>query len=237
LAFLPYIDQQFAHEQYVLFRKNWFVHFVGMLGINEWFHAQPHPTDFPTGPVAFGMGEAATGIGIGACRANGDYQSWHAILRALNTLAVPQWTPTGERSFFFGQVLLADALAVWGETARRWDGDSPAPVDYGGGEGEPAENSYLAVCAAVALCGAAIVWLLGRHTFKLFSDKTRVRIGWQPATRIAFGCQLLAVVAFFSTTLFSWPQLFIYMLIVDRLEEMTLRPRLLAERLYNDAGR
>ena len=77
LAFLPNIDPEFAASQFSRFRGDWFVPFAGMLGINEWYQGHNKPTQFHAGPVVFGLGAAASGIGIGTCRANGDYVSEH----------------------------------------------------------------------------------------------------------------------------------------------------------------
>jgi hypothetical protein len=225
LGFLPYSDPQFAHEQFSRFRKNWFVPFAGMLGINEWYHGVPHETAFPSGPVAFGLSEAATGIGIGACRANGDYHSWHLILRALNTMALPVWTPTGERNFFWGQCMLADSLAVWGETARRWDADVKPNSTYAASDYAAKESQYYAVMFVVACFSFVVIWMLGHQTLDSFKNKTAVRPGWRPITIIAFVLQFFAVVALFSTSAFCWPVLLIYMLVVDVLEQIALRAR------------
>ena len=229
LAFLPNIDPEFARSQYTLFRKNWFVPFDGMLGINEWYKGHELPTQFPTGPVVGGMGEAATGIGIGTCRANGDYVSWHLILRALNVLGFPLWTPSGEKAYFYGQCILADALALWGETVRPWDrsayllscGDLSANERY--------DHLYLIVCTVATVISASIVGLLGYRAVKLCSDRSAVRPGWKRVTALCFAFQAVPVILFFCTTKFSWPQILVYMLMVDLFEEMTIRPRIVAE--------
>ncbi len=227
LGFLPSIDPEFAKSQFARFRKDWFVPFAGMLGITEWYHGKEMPTQFPTGPVAFGLGAAATGIGIGACRANGDFYSWHLILRALNVLGFPQWTPIGEKTYFYQQCLLADVLALWGETVRPWDTEkkieSVLPPIKGGGD-----SLFYIVLVAGLLASGAIIGCLVKRTIRLFKDQSMTQVGWQKATVIAFALQSMAAGAFFTSPFLSWLQLIIIMALVDLLEEMTLRPQIVA---------
>ena len=225
LGFLPNIDPEFSKSQFARFRKDWFVPFAGMLGITEWYHGKRMPTQFPTGPVAFGLGGAATGIGIGACRANSDFYSWHLIMRALNVLGFPQWTPVGEKTYFYQQCLLADVLALWGETVRPWDKEPKLKQEWPPLEGQ---ELYYIVLAVGLLASLGIVGLLVKRSINLFKNPSPTQVGWQRATIVAFAFQLLAVGTFLFTPIFSWLQLIIYMACVDLLEEMTLRPRIVA---------
>lgn len=226
LGFLPNIDPEFSKSQFARFRKDWFVPFAGMLGITEWYHGKPMPTQFPTGPVAFGLGAAATGIGIGACRANNDFFSWHLILRALNVLGFPQWTPVGEKTYFYQQCLLADVLALWGETVRPWDREPNRKQEWPPIDGH--EFFYVVLGAGFLVC-KTIFGILMKRTINLFRDKSLIQVKWQRATIVAFILQCLAVVTFILSPVFSWLQLIIYMACVDLLEEMTLRPRIVAK--------
>ncbi len=102
LAFLPQLDEEFARSQFAKFRESWFVPFGGMLGIYEWYKGKEKPTQFHVGPVVFGLGAAASGIGIAACKANEDYVSWHKLLRSLETFGFPLITIHGEKGIFWG---------------------------------------------------------------------------------------------------------------------------------------
>jgi len=230
LAFLPNIDSQFAASQFTRFRKDWFVPFAGMLGIYEWYRGHNQPTQFHAGPVVFGLGAAATGIGIGTCRANGDYTSSNLLLRSLNTLGFPLWTPTGEKSYFYGQCLLADVLSLWGETVRPWGISSAPPTQFEAPAIQQEEQRipFLIVLALAMAISAAIIGALIWRTVSLFTAKSQERPGWRRATIIALALQTCAVAAFFITPALSFLQLLIFMAIVDLLEEMTIRPAIVA---------
>jgi len=122
LALMPGFAPRLARSQYERYRSEWFVHVLGMTGAGEWYPGQEGVMDADTGPVLFGIGAAASGIGIAAAKANGDAANLTGMLRGLEVLAVPTWDATG-KEYFLGGVLLADELALWGKTIRVWDRD------------------------------------------------------------------------------------------------------------------
>jgi hypothetical protein len=195
-----------------------------MLGIYEWYRGHNQPTQFHAGPVVFGLGAAATGIGIGTCRANGDYTCSNLLLRSLNTLGFPLWTPTAEKTYFYGQCLLADVLSLWGETVRPWDAGSSAPKSEARAIDQDQRIQFFVVFVSAIAISVAIEVALMRRTISLFTDKLHVRPGWRRATTIAFSLQAACVAAFFITPALSFLQLLICMAIVDLFEEMTIRP-------------
>jgi hypothetical protein len=146
LAFMPQLDAQFSRSQFDRFRKSWFVPFAGMLAVREWYQGKAQPTKFQAGPVVLGLGAAASGIGIAACRANGDYASWHRLLRSLETLGFPLWSPSGEKCYFWGNCLLADELALWGKTICRWDDPKPAPINQVAGQTKSGFHHHVPYC-------------------------------------------------------------------------------------------
>ncbi len=231
LAYLPQLDEEFARSQFARFHQEWFVPFCGMLGINEWYRGQEKPTKFYTGHVIFGLGAAASGIGIAACRANGDYVDWHKLLRSLETLGLPVLGINGEKTYFFGQCLIADELALWGKTLCRWD----KPDTIVQSVSQQPRNGYDAFSLtffAACLLSIVITWYFVRLMIFLVTDKTLTRPVWQRATIIAFVIQLLACTALLCPTI-SWIQIFIFMAIVVFLEELTIRPPIVAHIFYN----
>jgi hypothetical protein len=237
LAFLPQLDPGFAQSQFKLFRSNWFVPFAGMLGIHEWYKAKEKSTMFHAGPVICGLGAAASGIGIATCRANGDYASWHQLLRSLETLGFPLWTPARERSYFWGNCLLADVLALWGKTVCRWDNSNTVPAGAASQQVKSDPDYHFLVTVLMAcLLSAAIIFVIIRHIVFLARDKTLIRPGWHRATTIAFALQLMAAVAFLFSPAISWMQVLIFMLVVDLLEELTIRPRIVSAIFYGTSS-
>jgi hypothetical protein len=235
LAFLPQIDPEFSRLQFDRFRNHWFIPFLGMLGIQEWYKGKQLPTQFPAGPVVFGLGGAASGIGIATCRANGDYVSWHLLLRSLETLGFPLWTPAGEKYYFWGHCLLADVLALWGKTICRWDSDLkkvPA-IEVSHYSKNDYDHIFLVTFLAACLVSTVVVYALFRRLVLLAKDETRVRPGWNRATIITFAIQLLAVSAYLFSPAVFLIQVIIFMLMVDMLEELAIRPRIVSA-ILND---
>jgi hypothetical protein len=108
------------------------VHPLGTTGIREFPPGRNETfVDSDTGPIIFGMGTAATGFGIAAAKANHDEENLTGLLRGLEICSLPTVSPDLSRSRFFGQVLLADELALWGKTVCRWDKPGEYPTVAG----------------------------------------------------------------------------------------------------------
>lgn len=221
LAFMPQLDPEFAHQQFAQFRsEDWFKIFGGMLGIREWYRGVEKPTQFHTGPVLFGLGAAASGIGIAACRSNGDYASWNRLLRALETLGFP-YAKCGEKSYYFNQCLLADVLALWGKTICRWDSRSaPATVQWNPIHQDGFFGTF--ACACLASLGVNIL-LIWRVAF-LCKDRNLIRPQWQPATVLAFVLQASVLLALMLVPSFPWTLAIVFSAVIDVFEELTIRP-------------
>jgi hypothetical protein len=128
LAFLPNLAPELAREQYGVYRATWFGHPLGTTGIREFPRERTARfTDSDTGPIIFGYGTAATGFGIAAAKANNDTEDLTGLLRALEIFSFPAYSTDLSHSRFFGQVLLADELALWGQTLCRWDAPTRFP--------------------------------------------------------------------------------------------------------------
>lgn len=63
---------------------------------------------------------AASGLGIAATKANGDIENFDKLVREAELLSLPAWNTAGEINYFFGKVLLADVLLLWGKTLQPW---------------------------------------------------------------------------------------------------------------------
>lgn len=235
LGFLPNIDRDYASHQYRLFREKWFVPFGGMLGVHEWYQGREKPTTFFSGPVVFGLGAAASGIAIGACRANSDRVSWHMLLRSLETFGLPMWHPSGEKSYFAGQCLLADSLALWGKSVCKWDDPESAAARSQNEAGTPnwvqAESFSITFAMACLLAGLAS-GAIARRQYKAVLDPGAVRPAWCRVTVTACAVQCVSLLLCLCLPQFTWIQALILMAVTDMLEEMTLRPRIVAEIFY-----
>jgi hypothetical protein len=160
LAFLPNIAPDLARQQYGLYREQWFRHPLGTTGIREFPEGRRGTfMDSDTGPIIFGLGTAATGFGIAAAKANHDTENLTGLLRALEICSFPTYSTDLSRSRFFGQVVLADELALWGQTLCRWD--KPAAVPAAFGPAVELKRFWVVIVSLVAF-GTLLAWLLGR---------------------------------------------------------------------------
>lgn len=121
LAILPGPMPEFAEKQYELYRRNWFVPVLGMGGLREWWQGQEKYSKIPEGPVVFGVGAAASGLGIVTTKVHRDHDAWLCLCRGLESIGFPSWNVMGEKSYFGELFLLADVIALWGKTACVWD--------------------------------------------------------------------------------------------------------------------
>lgn len=181
LVYLPQLGPDFSRAQYARFKRDWFVPFLGCTGIYEWDGGHETPTNFYAGPVILGLGAAASGIGIAASRANGDYESWHRLLRSLEFLGLPTITPTGEKSYFFGLSLLSDVVALWGKSMRRWDApektsllsaesSAPAPAAVQAQSVSPSKiDKYFIALLIATILSLCLTLLLSLRACKLVS--------------------------------------------------------------------
>lgn len=225
LALLPSIDAEFAREQYGTFREQWFVPFGGgLLGVQEWFKGKEKPSDFKVGPVVGGLGAAATGLGIATARANSDWESWNKFLRGLETFGFPLCTIYGEKTYFFGQSLLCDSIALWGKTITPWKSDVK-PIAFPAA----APDSFvlpIALAASLAAIGSAL--LLFRIT-SLLRRPVYTRVAKNKVTIAVASLQSVLFLLWIFVPLLSWMQVILIMAIVDLMEEMTLRPKIVGD--------
>ncbi|MEI7751182.1 MAG: hypothetical protein WCJ71_03730 [Candidatus Omnitrophota bacterium] len=117
LAFLKDVLPEFSKEQYKLYKKHFFSHGGGVTAIREWKRHYQGYQDVDTGPIFFGFGLAASGLGAAATKAMGDQESFIGLLRIGESIGFPlQWR--GEKFYFGGFCLLGDTLALWGKVQR-----------------------------------------------------------------------------------------------------------------------
>jgi hypothetical protein len=115
-----------AKELYQQYQQIYFQQWGGVGGFRE----MP-PTsavkirDGDSGPVALGVGGAATGFGIGASRLVGDKYSYTEMMRLFSLATFPKtWGNTRE---YFLAPMLGEAIFFSGETAVPWFHDKITP--------------------------------------------------------------------------------------------------------------
>jgi len=213
LAFLPNLAPDLARQQYDRYRQNWFSHPLGTTGIREFPPGRTDTfTDSDTGPIIFSLGTGATGFGIAAAKANHDVPNLTGLLRALDLCSLPAYSTDLSHSHFAGQVLLADEIALWGQTLTRWDAPTQLPP-------EPAPptalHNFWMVIAILTLACTLLTWLLTRWTLRAFQVCRREPGCFGGSRRIFFILAAITLVAFLILPPMNWLYTFFALAILD----------------------
>ncbi len=228
LSFLPSISPALAGSQYDKLRRKWTVPALGIVGIREWYRGMPAKSDMQEGVVIAGIGTAASGLGIGAARANNDFSLWQAELRGLEAVGLPVWLPDGEKSYFFQQFLLGDILAFWGKTMCRWE----QPLDHSPKWPDIQSPGYNVLLSCAVLLSATALVLqcdLVRRRCSLIKKQKEL---WSRSSVVCFGLQIAVFVLWA-----IFPHIFlhalIFMVIISFVDHTYVRSHLIAEYLRN----
>jgi hypothetical protein len=143
---------QFAPDQaldlYRRYREQFTTDVAGWGGFREFPPGVERGMDVDSGPIFFGMGMAATGLGLGPARLFRDRRAYVSIQRTASSLGLPRVVSTS-RSYLLSPIL-GEAILLHGTTARRWSGELP-----GGGFEDPPPFPW----GALILAGLLLAWL------------------------------------------------------------------------------
>lgn len=153
LSWMTQYMAQFAPDEgariYAAYREQHGVDAWGWGGFREWPRGSDRGSDVDAGPVIFGYGTAATGIGLGAARLYGDEARYARIERLADTVG---FRVPGSARYLLSPTL-GQAILFAGETSTFWH-ERPARL-------ERTERDWplgpLAALAALLLLDA---WLL-----------------------------------------------------------------------------
>jgi hypothetical protein len=111
-----------AKQLYIRYQEHFYTHIAGWGGFREYPRGIDRAMDIDSGPIVFGMGVAATGIGLGAARLFGDRRAYISIMRTATSVGLPplSW---GKRRHILAP-LLGEAILFHGVTARMWSANS-----------------------------------------------------------------------------------------------------------------
>lgn len=123
---LPGIDQEFARQQFDLFREHFFMERLGIPLVREYPKGVVGMGDVDSGPVILGAGFAATIVGAGACRVNQDVL--HAAEFDHTVEGFGLVTGTTDKRFLFGVLPIADLFIAW---TRSMPTNEMAPAGLG----------------------------------------------------------------------------------------------------------
>ena len=184
-----------------------------MTAIREWPPGRKGKIDADTGPVVYGLGSAASGLGIAAAKANGDRANFEGLLRGMELLGAPTWNWRGDKSYFFGYLLLGDELALWGRTLRPWavgfQTSSWVP---------PVQKPFVPVVGGLAILVTALLLLAGRETVRAVTACHASPRRWGKTQRIFLGISLAAVMAWLIIPAVYWGYIFVLMGVLGAVE-------------------
>lgn len=155
--YLAQVAPDVAREQYDHYRAHMSADVFGYGGFREWPVGRARGMDADSGPILFGVGVAATGLGLGPARLFADADRYATIRRSALTFGIPSWLPSHG---YVTAPLLGEAILFHGRTARPWFGPAlSAPV----AKASFSWNALFGLIGYVALIG-----FFARRTWRLF---------------------------------------------------------------------
>ncbi len=164
-----------AWDLYAAYRKSRRTEILGFGGFREWPRGQARASDVDSGPVVFGAGMAATGLGLGPARIFKDYRTYDGIMRSASTFGLPVVVGAERRHRL--SPLLGEAILFHGATARLWFVEPFTPA-------YPRERAFptgalILLVLALAAC-ALIAWRL-KKLIKLLRGEQVPQLSKSPA--------------------------------------------------------
>ncbi|MBS2017446.1 MAG: hypothetical protein JST00_31475 [Deltaproteobacteria bacterium] len=124
--YLAQVEPDVAREQYQRYREHMSADVLGFGGFREWpVDRDKGGMDADSGPIFFGVGMAATGLGLGPARLFGDADRYTTIRRSALTFGVP--SVFASHGYDLAPIL-GEAILFHGRTARPWFGPPSPPV-------------------------------------------------------------------------------------------------------------
>ena len=126
LNFLKDIDEEFATEQFKIYKKLFLDSRFGLPGIKEYPKGTSGGGDVDSGPVILSIGGAASIVGQ---RTMGRYENWkiyEGLRNSIETFGVG-YTSNKKKQYIFGQLPMADAFIAWSNSVEI----SPNQVEIG----------------------------------------------------------------------------------------------------------
>jgi hypothetical protein len=112
LRFLYFIDENFAKEQYAIFKKLFARTLFGFPCIREYPVNVSETGDIDSGPVILGIGASATIVSLGTARTFGDFNFAKPLEQTFETFGLPRRYDS-KKKYLFGNLPIGDAFLVW----------------------------------------------------------------------------------------------------------------------------
>ncbi len=118
IAVLSEFDPDYAGQLYQNYLKNFGIKHLGIQMFREWPKGyEGHGADVDSGPIIWGAGVTATGVGLAAARSQGDLITEASIRDLAEILGFPRNRSIAGKSavqYLFGLLPVGDAFLTWG---------------------------------------------------------------------------------------------------------------------------
>ncbi len=115
LIFFKDIDAKFARGQFKLYTANFLDKKLGLTGIREYPKDDYGIGDIDSGPVIFGLGAAATIVGMQTLYLYEEQRATSEIHSMIETFGFP-YQNDESKTYLFGLLPMADAFIAWGHS-------------------------------------------------------------------------------------------------------------------------
>jgi hypothetical protein len=112
ITLLAEMDAEYSKELYLKYKQYFLIERLGIKMFREYPKGVDNPADVDSGPIIWGAGVAASGLGIGAALKNNDYETANDLVKLLNIFSFENNKDSG-REYFFGKLPIADAFIAW----------------------------------------------------------------------------------------------------------------------------
>jgi len=116
LRFLYVIDEDFAKEQYLIFKKLFVKTLFGLPCVREYPINAFGIKDIDSGPVILGIGTSATIVSLGTARTFNDFNFSKSLEQTFETFGLPL-RYNSNKKYLFGNLPIGDAFLVWAKVA------------------------------------------------------------------------------------------------------------------------
>jgi len=118
LNFLNEIDEDFAKEQFKIYRENFSEKRFALPGIREYPKGKVGRGDIDSGPVILDIGGASSIVGQRTMGLYGDWDQYVGIRNCIETFGVG-YTWNSKKKYIFGQLPMADAFIAWSNSIEK----------------------------------------------------------------------------------------------------------------------
>ncbi len=167
LIFLYEIDPDFARQQFERYKKYFLESCLGLPGIREYCNGTAGSGDIDSGPVIFGMGAAATLVGMRTMATYNDQSNANALQCGIEAFGIATKNDY-EKKYIFGTLPIADAFIAWSHAGLPRKMNAANDVSW-----RNRFHMYSALFATITMLLVIIVWNY-KKSFKKSNERSNL---------------------------------------------------------------